>query len=329
MTAICHDRAWVATKKGLFELRQRGGSWGVDRISLLGEPVTMLLLPRAAGDSRMLASLTTGHCGTKLHASADADQGWHEVATPIYPTRSEGATGPAWKLVQLWSLGQARGTVWASTLPGGLFRTADYGRGWRLVDSLWQRPERLEWFGGGYDVPGVHSICPHPNRAGEIVVGISCGGAWTTRDDGLTWALSARGTKAQRHAAEDGRQPQHSGSTPHRPLRRRARHLLVPAPRRHLALDRQCRIVAGVEGAPVSGFGFAAAVHPHDADTTWFVPAEADQRRVPVQGALAVNRTRDGGRTWETLRDGLPQQHAYDLVYRHGLAATDDGPGAC
>jgi photosystem II stability/assembly factor-like uncharacterized protein len=80
-----------------------------------------------------------------------------------------------------------------------------------------------------------------------------------------------------------------------------------------------------IAGAPVSSFGFAVAVHPHDADTTWFVPAEADQRRVPVQGALAVNRTRDGGRTWETLRDGLPQQHAYDLVYRHGLAAADDG----
>jgi len=28
---------------------------------------------------------------------------------------------------------------------------------------------------------------------------------------------------------------------------------------------------------------------------------------------------------WETLREGLPQRDAYDLVYRHGLAVDDGG----
>jgi len=51
----------------------------------------------------------------------------------------------------------------------------------------------------------------------------------------------------------------------------------------------------------------------------------ADQQRVPVAGALAVNRTRDGGRTFETLRRGLPQDACYDLVYRHGFAIAPDG----
>lgn len=40
---------------------------------------------------------------------------------------------------------------------------------------------------------------------------------------------------------------------------------------------------------------------------------------------MVVNRSRDGGRRFETFRQGLPQQHAYDLVYRHGLAVADDG----
>ena len=74
-----------------------------------------------------------------------------------------------------------------------------------------------------------------------------------------------------------------------------------------------------------STFGFAVAVHPDDPATAWFVPAVKDERRVPVDAALAVNRTRDGGATFETLRAGLPQQHCYDLVYRHGLAVADDG----
>jgi hypothetical protein len=56
------------------------------------------------------------------------------------------------------SLQQAHGTVWAGTLPGGLFRSADFGASWHLVESLWNRGERAEWFGGGYDVPGIHSV---------------------------------------------------------------------------------------------------------------------------------------------------------------------------
>ena len=32
-----------------------------------------------------------------------------------------------------------------------------------------------------------------------------------------------------------------------------------------------------------------------------------------------VTRTRDGGESFEILREGLPQRFAYDLVYRHAL----------
>ena len=46
---------------------------------------------------------------------------------------------------------------------------------------------------------------------------------------------------------------------------------------------------------------------------------------MPRDGAFAVTRTRDGGKTWETLREGLPQRDAYDLVYRHGLDVDATG----
>jgi photosystem II stability/assembly factor-like uncharacterized protein len=74
-----------------------------------------------------------------------------------------------------------------------------------------------------------------------------------------------------------------------------------------------------------SAFGFAVAAHPRDSETAWFVPAQKDEYRVPVDGQVVVNRTRDGGRTFETLRRGLPQKHAYDLVYRHALAVDASG----
>jgi hypothetical protein len=319
-----NDRAWIATRKGLFELRLRGRAWQIERTSFLGEPVSMVLPPQADGSA--IAALNLGHFGVKVHASANAGQTWEEVATPAYPAQPEGAGGVPWKLVQIWSLAaDARGTLWAGTLPGGLFRSADRGRSWQLLESLWARPERAEWFGGGYDVPGIHSICPHPHVAGEVLVGISCGGAWITRDDGASWALSGRGMRAGFMPPE--RADDQNIQDPHCIVR------CAGAPgvlwcQHHCGIWRSTDDAASwqeVEGAPVSSFGFAVAVHPEDGGTAWFAPALADERRVPTDGALVVNRTRDGGASFETLREGLPQAHCYDLVYRHGLAVAGDG----
>jgi hypothetical protein len=46
---------------------------------------------------------------------------------------------------------------------------------------------------------------------------------------------------------------------------------------------------------------------------------------MPRDGAMAVTRTRDGGRSWETLRGGLPQKDTFDLIYRHGLDVDETG----
>ena len=66
-------------------------------------------------------------------------------------------------------------------------------------------------------------------------------------------------------------------------------------------------------------------MHPHDGDTAWLVPDVKDERRIPVNGQVVVTRTRDGGRTFEVLRNGLPQEHAYDLTFRHALDIDDTG----
>jgi hypothetical protein len=343
-----NDRAWIATRKGLFELRLHGGAWQIERVSFLGEPVSMVLPPQprrgtgsgdlsARGDARgvigssaqpggfMLAALNLGHFGVKVHASEDAGATWHEVTTPAYPPQPQGAEGAPWKLVQIWSMEADAGTVWAGTLPGGLFRSTDGARSWQLVESLWTRPERAEWFGGGYDVPGIHSICPNPRRGGELLVGISCGGAWGTHDDGATWNLRARGMRATFMPPE--RADDQNIQDPHSITRCAARPEVLWC-QHHNGIWRSTDDAASwqeITAVPVSNFGFAVAVHPDDADTAWFAPALADERRVPRDGALVVNRTRDGGASFETLRDGLPQAHCYDLVYRHGLAVAEDG----
>jgi hypothetical protein len=80
-----------------------------------------------------------------------------------------------------------------------------------------------------------------------------------------------------------------------------------------------------VGSARPSVFGFAVAVHPEDSETAWLVPAVKDECRVPVDGALVVARTRDGGESFEVLRRGLPQENAWDLVFRHALDVDRSG----
>jgi len=317
------DRAWVATRKGLFEFRHKANGWDIANVSFLGEPVSMVLPPTTSG--RMLAALNLGHFGVKVHSSDDGGTTWNEVATPTYPEQPPEATGVAWKLVQIWSMESHDRTIWAGTLPGGLFRSDDGGTTWALNEALWNKPERAGWFGGGYDVPGIHSICPHPTRSGELAVGISCGGVWVTMDDGKTWALQASGMRATYMPPEQAENQ--NIQDVHRVVR------CASAPdtlwtQHHNGIWKSVDNAVSwqeVTTAPLSNFGFAVAVHPSDANTAWFVPGVADQQRVPVGAALAVNRTRDGGKTFETLREGLPQSACYELIYRHGLALAPDG----
>ncbi len=316
------DRAWAATRKGLFELRRRAGVWQVEQLNFVADPVTMVLPPDASG--RMLAALNLGHFGAKLQASDDAGKTWHEVTPPTFPPQPEQAEGPAWKLEQIWALERAGEALWAGTLPGGLFNSLDGGASWQLNEPLWHEPKRLAWMGGGNPSPAMHSVCPHPTHPDELLVGISCGGAWRTTDAGRSWALRARGMRADfmpPELAED-----ENSQDPHLIVRCQAEPDVLWC-QHHCGIFRSTDNGASWQElqAQPSSFGFAVAVHPQDGNTAWFVPAVRDQERVPVGAALCVTRTRDGGKSFEVLRSGLPQAHCYDLIWRHGLAVDDAG----
>jgi hypothetical protein len=316
------DRAWVCTRKGLVELRHGRGSaggWRVVRSHFMGEPVSAVM-PPLGGTGRMFAALNLGHFGAKLQASDDQGQSWHELPTPEYPPQPEGAAGAPWKMVQMWTFEAAAdgARLWLGTLPGGLFDSTDQGESWALNRQLWDRDERTQWMGGGNEQPGLHSVCPHPTEPGELLIGVSCGGAWRTRDGGASWALSARGMRA------DFMPPELAGDEnsqdPHRIVR-------CAAEPEVLWCQHHCGIWRSADGganwaelkAAPSSFGFAVAAHPQRGDTAWFVPAIKDERRLPVDGALCVTRTQDGGASFEALREGLPQEHCHDLIYRHAL----------
>ncbi|MFN3843798.1 MAG: WD40/YVTN/BNR-like repeat-containing protein [Rehaibacterium terrae] len=326
------DHLLVSTRKGLFSLVRGNGGWRVARYWFLGDNVTLAHIdPR---DGAWYAALDLGHFGVKLHRSDDRGEHWQEIAVPTYAegetvTMGDGKPPQPASLQLLWSLAcggaDEPGRLWAGTIPGGLFRSDDRGDSWQLVRGLWDLPERREWFGGGYDFPGIHSICVDPRDPRTLRVAVSTGGAWISRDGGEHWQVASHGMRAAYMPPE--RQFDPLVQDVHRMVQ-------CPAAPDALWVQHHCGVFRSTDGAqrwqeianvPPSVFGFAVAVHPRKPDTAWFVPAVKDECRVPVDGRLAVARTRDGGESFDLLMQGLPQEHAYDLVYRHGLAIDASG----
>lgn len=322
----------VATRKGLFVVAGSGGTAVVVDEHFVGDNVALTLADRR--DGTWYAVLDHGHFGVKLHRSDDRGRTWDEVSVPAYPPKPEGfididmwGREREWALMNIWALEPALdrdGALWCGTIPGGLFRSDDRGESWHMVESLWNNETRPRWNGGGSDQPAIHSICVDPRDPNCVVVAVSSGGVWRTRDCGDTWTPHTKGMVVTHVPPEEAEAPENQDP-----------HMVVQSPsnpdvfwcQHHMGIWRSDNdLVSWTElHAEPSSFGFAVAVHPHDAETAWFVPAHSDQKRAPIDGRVVVTRTRDGGRTFEEVTRGLPQVHAYDLVLRHALDISVDG----
>ncbi|MFO1498322.1 MAG: exo-alpha-sialidase [Verrucomicrobiota bacterium] len=343
------DCLHVATRKGLFTLRRRSAGWSIQNTSFMGDHCSIVMhdprpwngaggKPAGAPEGTLYAALGHGHFGVKLHRSIDGAQTWQPIGTPTYPEKpaeDKPKTQPAegrvydWVLQLVWALaygGQHQnGRLWCGTLPGGLFTSDDHGETWRLNRPLWDDPKREEWFGGGAEYPGIHSVCVNPMDPEHVTIGISCGGAWLTRDGGRTWQCGGTGMRAEYMPPERAydtniQDPHLIAQCPSRPETLWVQH--------HNGIFKSNDGAASwseIKDVKPSTFGFAVAVHPRRPETAWFVPATKDEKRIPLGGRVVVNRTTDGGATFESLTKGLPQEHAYDLVFRHALDVDETG----
>lgn len=322
----------VGTRKGLFTITRSGSDWAISDVAFLGEPVTATVVD---ADGTTYAALGTGHFGSHVWRR-DPGGTWTEVGAPAYPERPPDATDVSpmtqepwpWSVQMLWTLetGHADrpGELWCGTIPGGLFHSTDRGDHWDLVRPLWDLPERSQWFGGGYDWPGIHTISVDPRDPDTVLVGISCGGAWITTDGGATWEP----THGMRNEyMPPGEEYTPINQDPHR-LARCVGHPDVVWNQHHNGCFKSVdagRNWTEITERPPSVFGFAVAAHPSDPDVAWFAPAVKDELRIPVDGRVVVSRTTDGGATFEVFGEGLPDAHAYDLVYRHALDVDSSG----
>ena len=320
------DRLHVGTRKGLFEVARCNGAWEVTDAQFLGDPVSAVL---ADSDGTVYAALDLGHFGAKLWRR-DWARAWSEVAVPTFPAKpGDDRDDPhPWSLGKIWVIepGGVAGRLWAGTMPGGLFRSDDGGESWSLNDALWHMPERRRWAGvAGGEQPGINSVLIDPHNPSDIRIGVSTAGVWATTDAGASWRLINRGMYAEYMPPELRAEP--IAQDVHR-LARCAAHPEIVWCQHHNGVFRSEDAGANwheLTAIRPSKFGFAVAAHPRDPDTAWFVPAIKDERRIPVDGRVVVARTRDAGRSFAVLSKGLPQRHAYDLVWRHALAVDDSG----
>jgi photosystem II stability/assembly factor-like uncharacterized protein len=316
----------LGTRKGFVAYRFNNNQWQMENLSFEGVPVSIAYAdPR---NETWWACLDHGHWGVKLHRSKDRGASWEEVEAPAYPQGEEVKEGVPATTRYIWAMSQGgknyQSRLWVGTDPGGLFVSEDEGKHFQLVESLWKHPSRKDnWFGGGRDMPGIHSVVVDPRDENHLYVGISCAGVFESTDGGLTWEVRNKGLRADflpDPLSEVGHDP----------------HILVAAPANPDMLWQQnhCGIFRSVDGAKnwedvgqkdgPARFGFAIAVAEDHPEQAWVAPANSDLTRTAIDGSLCICRTDDGGKTWRDLRKGLPQHGCFDIVYRHALVTSGD-----
>ena len=313
----------IGTVKGAFLARRRAGVWDVGGPSFPGQSVYAMAYDGRAGRRRIWAGAESPHFGATLRSSDDFGREWTEPKEPnLRFPKDTGLT-----LERIWQIVPGResepSVLYCGVAPAALFVSHDNGLVWGLARGLHEHPHRSRWTPGGGGLC-LHTIIPHPQAEGRMLVAVSTAGVYVTSDAGRTWRASNRGIRAE---FLPDKHPEF-GQCVHKVVRHPAR------PDRfflqnHWGLYRSDDGGASwkdiANGVP-SDFGFAMAIHPHDPDTVYIVPLESDEFRCPPGGRLRVYRTRDAGKSWKPLSRGLPRANSYDPVLRDALATDANDP---
>jgi hypothetical protein len=232
-------------------------------------------------------------------------------------------------------------SVWyAGTSPQGLFRSEDGGDTWESVTGFNDHPMRATWTGGlgdgTPDGPKMHSINIDPRDPNHMYIGMSSGGVFESMDKGADWKPLNAGCAADFIPVPD---PEY-GHDPHC-MRLHPLEPDILYQQNHCGIYRMDRRSAGPrsedarwvrigEKMPksVGDIGFPMVLHPRDPDTVWVFPMDGTQvwPRTAPGGKPAAYVTRNGGKTWKRLDEGLPTEQAWFTVFRQAMTADMRDP---
>jgi predicted Rdx family selenoprotein len=298
----------VGTRKGLFLLRSDDRTkWEVEGPLLEGWAVNHAIVdPR---DRTLHAATNNPFYGATAHRSSDGGKSWERADELGLPEDGE------LKLNATWHIEPGRDSeLWLGGDPGVLFRSGDGGRTWQLNQGLFEHPTRDRW------QPGAGGMCTHSIQLvdGAMYVAISAAGAFRSEDGGDSW------TPINKHVAAEFMPDPY-------PDVGQCVHKLLAHPKRPERLWQQnhCGVYRSDDrgdswerldgnGLP-SGFGYPIMLDPNDPDTAYVIPERSMEYHYPPEARLCVYRTRDKGRTWDAMSDGLPGR-AWTAVLREASA---------
>jgi len=326
----------VGTEKGAFVCRSKDrAKWAVEGPLFKGWKVTA---STRTPTGRYLVATSSYVYGAALHTSKDLLD-WKQVDKgPSYPNAKGDAqptpgvaVGPGFepKLNQIWKLTASGKRLYAGVDTAGLFTSDDDGDSWQPVPGLNDHETRPHWF------PGAGGLCLHSILVDKsrIWIGISAVGVWRSDDGGKSWTPKNHGV---RHMIEDEKCKDigfcvHGlaidPKDPNTIYRQDHAGFYISrngADTWEAAEDGLPEGSVGMPGKKVrASFGFPVAVDPATR-SLFIVPLESDEYRMPLDGKFRVYRSRDGGKKWEGLGEGLPSVPNYAGVLR-GAMAVDGG----
>ncbi len=273
----------VGTRQGIFAIARQGPKWQVAYQAMADKHISAIIKEPRSG----MTFAGAFHGG--VHASADDGKTWQE--------RGQGMTqSNVYSLAAQQVNGRTR--LYAGTEPAHLFVSDDLGQSWREVPSLRSVPSVPKWsFPAPPHIGHVKHIHFDPAAPETIYASIEVGGLLRSKDDGASWeefpGLYEDVHRLMIHPS-DGKF-----------LYAVTGHGLYVSPDAGKSWEQWTRREDEIGGYP-DGFVFRPSdpqvilmTAAHDAPGTW--------RTTHFAGAR-ISRSKDGGRTWEILRNGLPDR---------------------
>jgi photosystem II stability/assembly factor-like uncharacterized protein len=305
---------YLGTADGLHILRgdQTRREWIPAVRALSGHDISAL-----AWDERAPEVVFAGTAAGVLLRSGDGGATWEPAGVGL-------SGGKVWSIVP--DPHAPAGALYAGVDGGYLFRSDDGGASWRELAGLRALPDSGDWW-GPFGPAIFHSILPVAGRPGSLYAGLSVVGVLASDDGGATWRdVTANIPRMPHLEREDAA---HLADV----------HKLALHPRDSSRLYATThygtfRSDDGSESWESIGAGLPfemtrpLALHPREPDTVFVICHEdtPDAYLPVIRGQLLVHRSRDGGRTWQALSHGLPEQDSC-AVLREAL--TIDAAEPC
>jgi hypothetical protein len=328
----------VATRKGAWFFHGDAGrkAWKADGPHFLGHSISHLQLDPRDGRT-LLAAARTGHLGPTIFRSTNLGRTWNEARQPpAFAAPTGGLPGRSVDHTFWLTPGHAseRGTWYAGTSPQGLFRSEDGGVSWVPLPAVNDDAQFREWMGtvqdGTPDGPKLHSVIVDPRDPAHLYFAMSGGGVHESRDAGRSWAPLIKGLEvvegfdAGTVTFHDPHCVRLCPSNPDRLYQQNHCGIYRIDRSQRLAADSSedsWQRIGRKMPKRVGDIGFPMVVHPRDADTAWVFPMDGTTvwPRTSPGGRPAAYVTRNGGRTWQRLDQGLPESQAWWTLKRQAM----------